>query len=78
MDSGVDANFMDKTLANKLKLTAIPLDAPLSAIALDGRLLCLVTHRPFPVILSFLDTHSEEITFRLYNATQHPLILKYY
>lgn len=57
-DTGVDANFIDQALANKLKLGAIPLDAPLSAIPLDGRLLCPITQCTSPVILSFSDSYS--------------------
>lgn len=77
IDSGADANFIDIGLAKKLNLSPVCLDTPSSATALDGRLMYLVTHRTSPVTLTFPDAHSEEISFHVYNAPQHPLVLGY-
>ncbi len=75
IDSGADASFMDVQLAQKLNLTSVPLPEPINASALDGRLLCIVTHVTSPVTLSFSDSHTEELSFHLYQSSLHPLIL---
>ncbi len=77
IDSGADANFMDISLAKKLNLSFVCLDSSSSAIALDGRAMCLVTHCTSPLTLTFPDSHTEQITFHLFNAPQHPLVLGY-
>lgn len=59
VDSGADANFMDKSLAAKLQLASISLDSPASATVLNGLLHRSLTYR----ILSILGSHSEEISF---------------
>lgn len=76
-DSGADANFMDMRLAKRLNLSSVCLDFPLSATALDGRLMYVVTHCTSPVTLTFSDAYSEKISFILYNVQQHPLVLGY-
>ncbi len=58
-DSGADANFIDKDLASKLNLLFFRLDSPMSATALDGLLMYLVTHR-IPATLTFPDAHTED------------------
>ncbi|KAK0148940.1 hypothetical protein N1851_010624 [Merluccius polli] len=45
IDSGANANFMDGTLAAQLRVEREPLPKPVPASALDGRLLCSITHR---------------------------------
>lgn len=77
VDSGADANFMGFELANQLNLPPLPLAKPIDASALDGRLLCHITHHTPPVRLTFPDSHSEELCFHLYQAPLHPLILGY-
>ena len=75
VDSGADANFMDYGLAKRMGLPRQPLSQSLHARALDGRLLCKVTHHTPPVRITFADSHTETLSFHLYHAPQHPLIL---
>ncbi|KAK7926171.1 hypothetical protein WMY93_008481 [Mugilogobius chulae] len=66
---------MDWSLAKKLQLTVSPLPKPLEANALDGRLLCRVTHRTQPVEIVMSRGHSEHVSFHLYSSPLHPVIL---
>lgn len=75
IDSGADENFMDWNMAKRLHLTVSPLLKPLEARALDGRLLCRVTHRTQPIRLVMAQGHSEQLSFHLYCSPQHPVIL---
>lgn len=77
VDSGADANLMSYKLAEQLQLDSRPVSQSLSATALDGRLMCYVTHQTIPVMLSFRDGHTELLSFYLYHSTHHPLILGY-
>lgn len=75
VDSGSDANLIDSTLAKRLNLRLFRLQCPLEACALDGRLICLVTHRTQSFTLRFPDQHTERISFHVYQSPMHPLIL---
>uniref|UniRef100_A0A3B3I1M0 ribonuclease H n=1 Tax=Oryzias latipes TaxID=8090 RepID=A0A3B3I1M0_ORYLA len=75
LDSGADTNLMSYELASKLHIKEVEMSVPLTATALDGRLLCYITHKTPPVTLSFPDGHSELITFHLFRSAAHPLIL---
>lgn len=66
---------MGYELAERLQLFSLPLEEPLSATALNGRLTCLVSHHTSPLTLIFEDGHTEQMTFYLYHSTHHPLIL---
>lgn len=57
IDSGVDANFLDYSIANNLCPSIVTLKQPLNATAMVGRLLCTVTHCTSPVNLLFGDGH---------------------
>ena len=52
VDSGSDANLMDFSLAKKLGLRLSRLQHPMEACALDGRVICRVTHRTQSVTIS--------------------------
>lgn len=77
VDSGSDASFIDFELAKKLNLETFPLPRPMEASALDGRLLCRVTHHTQPLQLSFQDGHTELLVFHVFRSPEHPIILGY-
>ncbi len=77
IDSGADANFMDDALATQLGIKREPLPKPVPASALDGRLLCSVTHRTVPVHLGMSGNHQETLSFHLIHAPCIPVILGY-
>ena len=74
VDSGADESFMDWRLAKKLNLKWIPLSKPLEAHALDGRLLCKITHRTDPIQMTIPKEHTESLSFHLFNSPSHPRI----
>lgn len=67
---------MDINLAKRLKLSSVRIDSPMPATALDGHD-ASGYHRTSPVTLIFPDSHTEQITFHLFDPPQHPLILGY-
>lgn len=73
IDSGADASLMDVNLAKRFP--PVPLDSPVPATALDGHMMYLVTHCTSPLTLTFPDSHTERLTFHLFEAPQHPLVL---
>ena len=75
VDSGADESFMDWRLAKKLNLKLIPLPKALEAHALDGRLLCRITHRTDLIQMTISQEHTESMSFHLLNSPSHPLIL---
>ena len=77
IDSGADESLMDWGLAKKWNCGVIPLTQPLKASALDGRLLFTVTHCTMPIEVTVNATHTEHMTFHLFDSAQHPLILGY-
>ena len=77
VDSGADANLMDWGLAKRLKIASVPLTQTLEASALDGTLMCKVTHRTMPLKITIDHEHSEYMTFHLFNSAQHAVILGY-
>ena len=75
IDSGADTNLMDRELAEQLGIEKELLCQPIKATALDGRLLCTVTHRTIPLQLGMSGNHTERLTFHLIHAPQQPIIL---
>ncbi len=75
IDSGADANLLDITLASQLGIGQEALRKPIRATALDGRLLCRVTHQSAPLQMTMSGNHSETLTFHLFHAPQQPVIL---
>ena len=75
IDSGADTNLLDRALAEQLGIEQEPLSQPIKATALDGRLLCTVTHRTIPLRLGMSGNHTELLTFHLIHAPQQPIIL---
>ena len=74
IDSGADTNLLDRGLAMQLGINLEPLVKPMEATALDGRLLCTVTHRTVPLHLGISGNHTESLTFHLINAPHQPVI----
>ena len=75
MTLGADTNLLDRALAEQLGIEQEPLSQPIKATALDGRLLCTVTHRTIPLRLGMSGNHTELLTFHLIHAPQQPIIL---
>lgn len=77
IDSGADANLLDITLASQLGIGREALGKPIHGTALDGCLLCRVTHQSAPLQMTMSGNHSETLTFHLFHAPQQPVILGY-
>jgi len=75
IDSGADVNLLDITFASQLEIGQGPLLISIHATALDGRLLCLVTHRSIPLQLGMSGNHRETLTFHIIHAPQQPVVL---
>lgn len=75
VDSGADENFLDRELAKQLQLIPELLPVPREANALDGRLLCHVTHRTPALSLTISGNHAEMLSFLLIDSPQVPLVL---
>ena len=75
IDSGSDANIMDSNLAQQLGVGRIPLPAPVSTNALDGRLLGTVTHMTAPIRMLISGNHHETLQFHILHSPRHPLLL---
>ncbi|XP_075871528.1 uncharacterized protein LOC142881256 [Nelusetta ayraudi] len=75
VDSGADANLLDKDLAGRLQLDLNPLDKPIRVQSLDGQLLTQITHVSQPVQVSFPNNHTELISFHIFRSPQYPLVL---
>ena len=75
IDSGSDANIMDSNLARQLGVGQIPLPAPVSTNALDGRLLGTVTHLTAPIRMLISGNHHETLQFHILPSPRHPLLL---
>lgn len=68
---------MSYELAKKLHLVHKLIAHPLSAMDLDGRLMCHVTHQTSPVTMGFKDGHTGQLSFFLHHSVHHSLILGY-
>ena len=75
IDSGADESLMDWSLARQNQVKTVPLTHPVTASALDGRLLFRVTHCTEPIQVTLTDDHTEVMQFHLFDSAQHPLIL---
>lgn len=79
VDSGAAGNFLDSSLAIRLRLPLTSLQHPLSVTALDGRPLGkgTVTHLTSPITMSTSDHHHESIQFYLVSSPEFPVVLGY-
>ena len=77
IDSGADANLLDMLLASQLEIGRKLLERLIHATALDGHLLCRVTHRSAPLQMSMSGNHTETLAFHLIYSPQQPIILGY-
>lgn len=62
-------------MVDKLGLVSIPLDPPLKAMALDGRLLDCITAVTEPVIMRLSGNHQEEVSFLITTSPHAPIVL---
>lgn len=77
IDSRAEVNFLDIPFSKSHGLATVPFEQTLNATASDGRLLFTVTHCSPSVNLDFCDARQELVSFNLFNACQHPIILGY-
>ena len=77
VDSGAEDNFLDLELALQAGLQIVPLETPLVANALDGRLIAKVTHHTKPIKLVLSGNHHELLRFNLISSPHTPLVLGY-
>ena len=77
IDSGADADLLDITFASQLGVGRELLGTPIHATALDGRLLCRVTHQTSPLQMNMSGNHHETLSFHLIHAPHQPVILGY-
>ena len=75
LDSGAGECLIDVTLARQAGIPLEPLDATLSAQALDGHSLGKITHRTSPLSLTLSGNHMETIQFYVLHAPTAPLVL---
>lgn len=75
LDSGADGNFLDITLAHKLKVPVIPLTQPISVNDLGGQALSSVTHSTGPVSLTTSGYQLEEVHFLFIDSPLAPVVL---
>ena len=75
LDSGADECLIDVTLARQAGIPLEPLDAALSAQALDGHSLGKITHRTVLLSLTLSGNHVESIQFYVLQAPTAPLVL---
>ena len=75
VDSGADVSFLDQGVVNQMGLDTIPLNAPLDANALNGKLLFPVCEKIVPFILHLSGNQQENISFHMINSPNSPLVL---
>ena len=68
---------MDMDFASQLGIGRKALAEPILATALDGRLLCQVTHRSAHLQMTMSGNHRETLAFHLIHAPQQPVVLGY-
>lgn len=75
IDSGAEDNFLDQEVAVQAGVRLVALASPITALALDGRLLAKVTHCTEPLTIMLSGNHREVIQFKILSAPTTPLIL---
>ena len=75
IDSGAEENFLDQQVAEQAGIKLVPLDVPVTTLALDGWLLAKVSHCTEPITLILSGNHQELIQFNILSAPTTPLIL---
>ena len=75
IDSGSDANLANSFLVRRLGLRKFTLHRPLKVEAADGTFLGNITHRTQSVRFTFPDSHSEQLSFHVFDSMTHQVIL---
>ncbi|KAJ8333610.1 hypothetical protein SKAU_G00416180 [Synaphobranchus kaupii] len=75
IDSGADANFIDSAFVKKFGIPTEALPTPITALALDGRSLGVVTHSTVPLQLILSGNHRETIQLLLIQSKQSSMVL---
>lgn len=75
IDCGTDESFLDWDLAKRLGLSTELLPVPRETNAVDGGLLCRVTHQTIPVTIKMPNNHSPHSPFFLCSTPLNPVIL---
>lgn len=73
IDSGADDCFLDREFALRVGIPLEPLSNPLTANALDGRLLARVTHHTVPVNLILSGNINEQVRLNIISTPDSPL-----
>ena len=75
VDSGADANFIDRGLVVKLGIKTIPLSHPMSVNGLSGRLVDCVEHTTIPLNVLLSGNHRESLSFHVIDSSLCPVVL---
>ncbi len=75
IDSAAEGNFLDFSLASKLKVPVSVLKNPISVVALSGQSLSLLTHTTGLIRLVTSGNQTEDIQFFMSNFTYVPVVL---
>uniref|UniRef100_A0A8C5N9Y2 Gypsy retrotransposon integrase-like protein 1 n=1 Tax=Gouania willdenowi TaxID=441366 RepID=A0A8C5N9Y2_GOUWI len=75
VDSGADESFIDRSVVRQMAISTKPLDSPIDAKALNGKLLARITHQTRPVTLRLSGNHAEKIPLHIIDCPQTPLVL---
>lgn len=77
IDSGADESFIDRSVVKQMGIETEPLNHPLVARALNGKLLARVVCQTAPVSLAMSGNHQEVIRFHVIDCPHTPLVLGY-
>lgn len=75
VDSVADENFLDIHFAAQAGIATEPLEIPIDANALNGKLLTRITHHTKPLHLILSGNHSVYIQFHLISSPLSPIVL---
>lgn len=75
VDSGADDNFMDSNFVESNDIPTYKLSSPKEVLAIDGKLLELVTHKTEPLNLVLSSNHHEHIELYVISSPLNSVIL---
>lgn len=75
VDSGADDNFIHRDFVDKFRLPVNKVATPKTVLAIDGKLLEIVTHRTDPVKLVLSSNHHEHVELYVINSPLNAVVL---
>ena len=75
VDSGADECLIDHSFALQAGIPLVPLEKPLTAHAIDGHRLGLITHQTTPLTLTISGNHVESVRFMVLHSSSSSLVL---